>query len=78
MLICSGVSIGRSSFIRAERRRDQDVVLYKIGDAALPIPLALPGAVSLRGLGVRLPIGLLISGVLGLPLPPAVTHHLRI
>jgi len=29
-LICSGVSIGSSSFIRADRLRDQEVVLYKI------------------------------------------------
>jgi hypothetical protein len=54
------------------------VVLYKTGDTTLPIPLALSRAVSLGGLRVRLPIALLISGVLGLPLPPAVTHHLRI
>ena len=30
------------------------------------------------GLGVCLPIGLLIIGVLDLPLSPAVTDHLRI
>jgi len=40
--------------------------------------LALSRAVSLGGLRVRLPIGLLIVGVLGLPLPPAVTDNLCI
>jgi hypothetical protein len=40
--------------------------------------LAPSFAVALGGLGVCLPIGLLIIGVLGLPLPPAVTYHLRI
>ena len=54
------------------------VVLYKIGDAALPIPLSLSLAVALDGLGVRLPVGLLIIGVLGLPLLPAVLDHLRV
>jgi hypothetical protein len=78
LLICSGVSIGRSSFIRAERRRGQDVVLYKIGDAALPIPLSLSLAVALGGIGVCSPVGLLIIRVLGLPLLPAVTDYLRI
>jgi hypothetical protein len=68
------------------------VVLYKIGgfcadepnlcgetgDAALPIPLTLPLAIVLGGLGARLPIGLLIIGVLGLPLSSAVANHLRV
>jgi len=62
----------------ANRRRDQDVVLYKIGDAALPIPLSLSLAVALGSLRVCLPISPLIVGVLGLPLPPAVTDHLCI
>jgi hypothetical protein len=44
----------------------------------LPIPLSLPFAVALGGLGVCLPVGLLIIAVLGLPLPPAVTDHLRV
>ena len=54
------------------------VVLYKIGDAVLPIPLTLSRAISLCGLGVGLPIGLLIIDVLGLPLLPAIADHLRI
>ena len=54
------------------------VVLYKAGGAALSIPLALSLAIALGGLGVRLPIGFLIIGMLGLPLPPAVTDHLRV
>jgi hypothetical protein len=54
------------------------VVLYKRGDAALPIelPLALP--VALGCLGMRAPVGLLIIGVLGTPLLPAVLDYLRI
>jgi len=45
---------------------------------ALPIPLTLSLAIALGGLGVRLPIRLLIIGVLGLPLFPAVADHLRV
>lgn len=54
------------------------IVLYKIGDAALPIPLTLSLAIALGGLGVSLPICLLIIGVLGLPFSPAVADHLRV
>jgi hypothetical protein len=40
--------------------------------------MTLPLAIALGGLGVRLPIRLLIIGVLGLPLLPAITDHLRV
>src|SRR5579884_1408574 len=54
------------------------IVLYKTGDAALPIPPSLSLAVALGGLRVRLPIGLLIVGMFGLPPSPAVADHLRV
>ena len=54
------------------------VVLYKRGDAALPIELPLSLSVALGGLGMRAPVGLLIVGMLGAPLPLAVQHHLGI
>src|SRR4051812_1732524 len=54
------------------------VVLYKRGDAALPIELPLSLTIVLSGFGMRAPVGLLITGVLGAPLPLAVQHHLRI
>jgi hypothetical protein len=49
-----------------------------MSNAALPVTLALLRAVALRCLRVRLPIVLLITGVLSLPLLPAVTDHLRV
>jgi hypothetical protein len=49
-----------------------------MGDAALPIPLTLSLAIVLGSLGVRLPVRLLIVGVLGLPLSSAVANHLRV
>ena len=51
------------------------VVFYKADDAGLSIPLTLPLSVSLCGFGVRLPVGLLIIGVLRSPLLPAVLDH---
>jgi len=54
------------------------VVLYKRGDAALPIEMQLSLAVARGGFGMRAPIGLLIVGVLVPPLLPAVLDHLRI
>jgi len=51
---------------------------YKRGDAALPIELPLSLPLALGGLGMRAPVGLLIIGMLGAPLLPAVLDHLRI
>ena len=44
------------------------VVLYKRGDAALPIELPLSLTVALSSFGMGAPVGLLIVGVLGAPL----------
>jgi len=44
----------------------------------LPIPLSLSLAVALGGLGVCLPVDLLIIGVLRSPFFPAVLDHLRV
>ena len=44
----------------------------------MPIELALPLTVALGGFGMRAPVGLLIVGVLGPPLLPAVDDHLGI
>lgn len=54
------------------------VVLYKMVDAAPPIALALLLPVALRCLRMRLPVGLLIVGVLGSPLLAAVPDALCI
>src|ERR1035437_3377817 len=70
--------MARSRFIRAERLRNQNVVLYKRGEAALPIELALPLTVALGRFGMRAPVALLIIGMLGPPLLPAVDDHLGV
>jgi hypothetical protein len=44
----------------------------------LPIELPLSLTVALGGFRVRSPVGLLIIGMLGAPLLPAVQHHLGI
>jgi len=44
----------------------------------LAIELALPLTVTLGGFGMRAPIGLLILGMLGPPLLPAIEDHLGI
>ena len=44
----------------------------------MPIKLPLSLTVALSGFRMRAPVGLLIIGVLGAPLPLAVQHHLRI
>ena len=54
------------------------VVLYKRGDAVPPIELPLSLTVVLGGFGMVAPVGLLIIGMFGAPLLPAVQHHLGI
>ena len=44
----------------------------------MPIELPLSLTVALGSFGVRSPVGLLIIGMLGAPLLPAVQHHLGI
>jgi hypothetical protein len=51
------------------------VVLYKRGDASLPIKLPLSLSVALGAFGMRAPVVLLIIGMLGAPLLAAVQPH---
>ena len=44
----------------------------------MPIELPLSLTVALSGFRMRVPVGLLIVGMLGAPLPLAVQHHLGI
>ena len=54
------------------------LVLYKRGDAALPIDLPLSLTVALSGTGMQAPAGVLMVAIIGAQLLATVQNHLRI